>query len=100
MKDELFHYEIIRGALRYTIHFPTYVFNPMGDPFPQAAYDLDKLQSFMEYARQFPVKVLAGIILLTSAPMARFINKNIAGGNVPQVLVNEMAQAPKGTAIC
>ena len=53
----------------------------------------------MEYARQFPVKILAGVILLTSAPMARFMNKNIAGVNVPQPLVDEMAQAPKGRAL-
>ncbi|HDG96915.1 MAG TPA: hypothetical protein ENG73_01900, partial [Desulfobacterales bacterium] len=50
-------------------------------------------------ARQFPVKVLAGIILLTSAPMARFMNKNVAGVNVPQSLIDEMASAPKGKAI-
>lgn len=65
----------------------------------QAVYDLDKFTSFMEYARQFPVKILAGVILLTSAPMARFMNKNIAGVNVPQPLIDEMAGAPKGTAI-
>ena len=65
----------------------------------QAVYDLDKLKTFMEYARQFPVKILAGIILLTSAPMARFMNKNIAGVNVPQVLIDEIAQAPKGGAV-
>ena len=65
----------------------------------QAVYDLDKLKTFMEYARQFPVKILAGVILLTSAPMARFMNKNIAGVNVPQALVDEMAQAPKGRAL-
>jgi len=42
---------------------------------------------------------LAGIILLTSAPMARFMNKNIAGVNVPQELIDEIAAAPKGGAI-
>ncbi|MBW2366124.1 MAG: methylenetetrahydrofolate reductase, partial [Deltaproteobacteria bacterium] len=62
----------------------------------QAVYDLDKLKEFMEYARQFPVKILAGIILLTSAPMARFMNKNIAGVNVPKELIDEIASAPKG----
>ena len=64
-----------------------------------AVYDLDKLKTFMEYARQFPVKILAGIILLTSAPMARFMNRNIAGVNVPQPLIDEISQAPKGGAI-
>ena len=65
----------------------------------QAVYDLDKYKAFIEYAKQFPVKVLAGIILLTSAPMARFMNKNVAGVNVPQDLIDEMASAPKGRAI-
>lgn len=65
----------------------------------QAVYDLVKFKKFMEYARQFPVKILAGIILLTSAPMARFMNKNIAGVNVPQNLIDEIAAAPKGGAL-
>jgi methylenetetrahydrofolate reductase (NADPH) len=65
----------------------------------QAVYDLDNFKGFMAYARQFPVKILAGIILLTSAPMARFMNKNVAGVNVPQELIDEMAAAPKGSAL-
>jgi methylenetetrahydrofolate reductase (NADPH) len=62
----------------------------------QAVYDLDNFKKFMDYARQFPVKILAGIILLTSAPMARFMNKNVAGVVVPQALIDEMEGAPKG----
>ena len=65
----------------------------------QAVYDLDNFKHFMDYARQFPVKILAGIILLTSAPMARFMNKNVAGVTVPQNLIDEMASAPKGGAL-
>jgi 5,10-methylenetetrahydrofolate reductase len=62
----------------------------------QAVYDLDNFKKFMDYARQFPVKILAGIILLTSAPMARFMNKNVAGVVVPQGLIDELEAAPKG----
>jgi 5,10-methylenetetrahydrofolate reductase len=62
----------------------------------QAVYDLDNFKKFMDYAGQFPVKILAGIILLTSAPMARFMNKNVAGVVVPQALIDEMEAAPKG----
>ena len=65
----------------------------------QAVYDLDHFKQFMTYARKFPVKILAGVILLTSAPMARFMNKNVAGVNVPQELIDEMASAPKGGAL-
>jgi len=62
----------------------------------QAVYDLNNFKNFMSYAKQFPVKILAGIILLTSAPMARFMNKNVAGVTVPQDLIDEMEAAPKG----
>jgi 5,10-methylenetetrahydrofolate reductase len=65
----------------------------------QAVYDLANFKTFMAYARQFAVKILAGIILLTSAPMARFMNKNVSGVNVPQNLIDEMASAPKGKAL-
>ena len=65
----------------------------------QAVYDLDNFKKFMDYARQFDVKILAGVILLTSAGMARFMNKNVAGVMVPQNLIDEMAAAPKGGAL-
>ncbi|MBW1711744.1 MAG: methylenetetrahydrofolate reductase, partial [Deltaproteobacteria bacterium] len=65
----------------------------------QAVYDLEGFKRFMDYASQFEVKILAGIILLTSAPMARFMNKNVPGVTVPQTLIDEMAAAPKGKAL-
>lgn len=65
----------------------------------QGVYDLDSFKKFMDYAKQFPVKILAGIIVLTSAGMARFMNANVAGVNVPQELIDEMASAPKGKAL-
>ena len=65
----------------------------------QAIYDLDKFAKFMEYARQFPVKILAGIILLVSAKMAKYMTDNVPGVFVPQNLIDELAAAPKGEAI-
>jgi 5,10-methylenetetrahydrofolate reductase len=65
----------------------------------QAIYDLDKFAKFMEHARQFPVKILAGIILLVSARMANYMNENVPGVFVPQNLIDELAAAPKGEAI-
>jgi 5,10-methylenetetrahydrofolate reductase len=65
----------------------------------QAIYDLDKFAKFMEHARQFPVKILAGIILLVSARMANYMNENVPGVFVPQNLIDELASAPKGEAI-
>jgi 5,10-methylenetetrahydrofolate reductase len=65
----------------------------------QAVFDVGRFKEFMNYAEQFPVKIIVGIILLTSAPMARFMNKNIAGVYVPQELIDEIASAPKGGAL-
>ncbi len=65
----------------------------------QAIYDLDKFAKFMEYARRYPVKILAGIILLVSARMAKYMTDNVPGVSVPQDLIDELAAAPKGEAI-
>jgi 5,10-methylenetetrahydrofolate reductase len=61
----------------------------------QGIYDLDNFAKFMEYARQFPVKILAGIILLSSARMAKFMTANVPGIFVPQSMIDELAAAPK-----
>jgi methylenetetrahydrofolate reductase (NADPH) len=65
----------------------------------QAVYDLDKFARFMQFARRFPVKVLAGIVLLSSAKMAKYMTDNVPGIFVPQNLIDELANAPKGTAL-
>jgi len=65
----------------------------------QAIYDLDNFAKFMKYAREFPVKILAGIVLLTSARMAKYMTENVPGIFVPQNLIDELAAAPKGEAI-
>ncbi len=65
----------------------------------QAIYDMDNFAKFMKYARQFPVKILAGIVLLTSARMAKYMTENVPGIFVPQNLIDELAAAPKGEAL-
>jgi methylenetetrahydrofolate reductase (NADPH) len=65
----------------------------------QAIYDLDNFKRFMQEARRHDVKVMAGIVLLVSAGMARYMNKNVPGIFVPEALIEEMAQAEKGKGI-
>jgi len=65
----------------------------------QAIYDLNNFRNFMGYARKFPVKILAGIVLLTSAGMAKYMNKSVPGIFVPEYLIDELAGAPKGKAL-
>jgi len=59
----------------------------------QAVYDTDVFAKFMKRVEEFNVPVLAGIIPLKSAGMARFMNKNVAGVFVPEELINKMAEA-------
>ncbi len=59
----------------------------------QAVYDVDTLARFMDRVSDVGVPILAGIVLLKSAGMARYMNANVAGVNVPQALIKEMAAA-------
>lgn len=59
----------------------------------QAVYDLSSFEKFMKRVTPFKVPVLAGIIMLKSAGMARFMNKNVAGVFVPEPLIQRMAKA-------
>ncbi len=65
----------------------------------QAIYDIDKFKEFMSHAKQFQVKILAGLVLLKSAGMANFMNKFVPGINVPQVLIDELKEAGKEKAL-
>jgi len=65
----------------------------------QAIYDLDRFKKFMDYAKKFNVKIMAGIVLLVSAGMAKYMNANVPGIFVPQQLIDEMASAKKGEGI-
>lgn len=65
----------------------------------QAIYDIDKFKDFMAFARKFPVKILAGLVLLKSSGMANFMNKFVPGITVPQNLIDELKSAGKERAM-
>lgn len=65
----------------------------------QAIYDTEKFKTFMDYARKFDTKILAGILLLKSAGMANFLNANVPGITVPQHLIDELKAAGKEKAL-
>jgi len=58
----------------------------------QAIYDIDTFARFMKRVEGFNIPILAGIIPLKSAGMARFMNKNVAGVFVPEELIDQMAK--------
>jgi len=99
----------LQGAPKF---YPGAVVNPGGNPVEaqiikmekkikagatffqtQAVYDAGAFETFMKKVAPFKVPVLAGIILLKSAGMARFMNKNVAGVFVPEPLIQKMAKA-------
>jgi len=65
----------------------------------QAIYDIDKFKGFMAHARQFPVKVLAGFVVLKSVGMAKFLNNFVPGIRVPDELIEELKAAGKEKAL-
>ena len=59
----------------------------------QAVFDAGRLERFMAEAVELKVPVLAGVLLLKSARMARFLNDNIPGVRVPAALVERLEKA-------
>jgi methylenetetrahydrofolate reductase (NADPH) len=69
----------------------------------QAVYDMDNFQRFMEKAREITagpdVKIMAGLVVLTSVGMAKYMNRAVPGILVPDALLEEMAAVPKEEAM-
>lgn len=65
----------------------------------QGVFDLTSLRRFMQYASQFDVKILAGIIVMASARMAKYMNNNVPGIIVPQAIIDELSTAEKGKGL-
>lgn len=59
----------------------------------QAVYEPERFAKFIDQVKYLNVPIMVGIVLLKSAGMARFINKNVAGVFVPDNLIKEMEEA-------
>jgi methylenetetrahydrofolate reductase (NADPH) len=76
----------------------------------QCIYNLDRFEKFMDEVRKLglheQVKILAGVTPLKSAGMAKFMKKNVAGMDIPDDVIKQIAdtpkeeQAAKGIEIC
>jgi len=58
----------------------------------QAIYDIKLFENFLNKTRHLKVPILGGIVLLKSAGMAKYMNKNVAGVFVPDDLIKEMEE--------
>lgn len=61
----------------------------------QAIYSPEKFEDFISKTRTFGVPVIAGVVILKSAGMAKYMNDNVAGITVPDSLITEMADTAK-----
>lgn len=66
----------------------------------QAVFDADPLKAFMAKARPFKKPVLAGILLVKSAKMARYMNEHVWGIHVPETLIERFEKAADKRAEC
>jgi 5,10-methylenetetrahydrofolate reductase len=59
----------------------------------QAIYDIGLFKRFLDASKHLKTTILAGIVLLKSAGMARYMNKNVSGVFVPENLIEEIDRA-------
>ncbi|WP_340820873.1 methylenetetrahydrofolate reductase [Methanolobus sp. WCC4] len=59
----------------------------------QAVYNITQFEAFMGSASDIDTPIIAGVIPLRSAGMARFMNQNVPGINVPDELIERMESA-------
>ena len=59
----------------------------------QAVFDIKIFEKFISKIKHVKVPIMAGIILLKSAAMARYMNKHVAGITVPENLIQEMQES-------
>lgn len=64
----------------------------------QAVYDIKVFENFLSRIKHLKTTILAGIVLLKSAGMARYMNKNVAGVFVPDNLIKEMEETKDKSA--
>lgn len=59
----------------------------------QAVFDVEGFNRFMQRAKVFGKPVLAGILLVKSAKMARYMNEHVWGIHVPDPIIGRFEQA-------
>jgi len=61
--------------------------------FTHSIYDVSLFESFVKRAAQFKVPIIAGITLLKSVGMARYVNKHVEGAFIPDSIIDQLMKA-------
>lgn len=56
-------------------------------------FDLDRFQKFLSRTNTFGVPVIAEVLILRTAGVARFLNRHLKSGLVPEWVIRKLAQA-------
>ncbi|MBW2039734.1 MAG: methylenetetrahydrofolate reductase [Deltaproteobacteria bacterium] len=59
-----------------------------------SVYDLGQFEAFMQKVKTFGAPVIAGLMVLKSAGMARYINKHVQGVFIPEEIITRLMKAP------
>jgi len=63
----------------------------------QAVFEVDKFINFIEKVKHIKVPVLAGIVVLKSVGMARYMNNNVSGVYIPDEIIEKLKVNPEKT---
>lgn len=63
----------------------------------QAVFDVSKLGPFVDLARRMNVPLLAGILLLKTPALARYVNERVPGVEIPENLITELERSADPT---
>jgi 5,10-methylenetetrahydrofolate reductase len=61
--------------------------------FTNSVYDVSLFEPFVKKVAHFKVPIIAGITLLKSVGMARYINKHVEGASIPDSIIDQLMKA-------
>ena len=57
-------------------------------------FDLDRFDKFMNQVQEFRIPIIAEVMIVRTAGMARFLNRHFKSGLVPESIIQKLAKAP------
>jgi methylenetetrahydrofolate reductase (NADPH) len=61
--------------------------------FTHSIYDVSLFESFVKKVAHFKVPIIAGITLLKSVGMARYVNKHVEGASIPDPIIDQLMKS-------
>jgi methylenetetrahydrofolate reductase (NADPH) len=61
--------------------------------FTHSIYDVGPFEPFIKKVAHFKVPIIAGVTLLKSVGMARYVNKHVEGASIPESIIDQLMKA-------